>query len=401
MGEDLSGPRALRHSAGYRLLIAASVGRLPYAMNVVGVFTLLTVTTGSVATASLGSALLGLSVAFGAPAVGWFADRHGDRAALLVAVPVHCAALIALVAGAATGQPYAVLLALCALAGMTTPQLSPLMRARWVALLRRRPQTLPLAMGYESLLDELSFAVGPIIVGAAASLFNPGAALLASAAITSVFATLFATDPARTSPRPRRIGARTGRWVNAEVVIVIVGMLLLGATFGATLAIVSAYTQRAGIPASSGLVYASMATAAAIASMIVPFLVHRTATSSRWLFGAALVAAGVVSLSASENLTSVTIALAVTGLGVGTLMVTIYSIVGRITPSERMATMMTVLGGVTGLGSAGAVTIAAQFAAAGPSGPLTIAATVFAAIVVAIPLLRVLLRTARPVSSRR
>lgn len=190
---------------GPLLPVVSFLGRLPTATVQFGSVLLIARTSGSLAAAGLtGGALAVGQVACG-PLVGRLADRHGQRTVVLVFCLVNAIAIAALVAGALAGAAPPVLALLGAAAGASVPLIGPLARARLVALARRAgaPEpTVSAALSFESTLDEVSFVLGPALVGLAAVLAHPAYALTGAAVLVAGCGTAFALHPtARTTAK--------------------------------------------------------------------------------------------------------------------------------------------------------------------------------------------------------
>lgn len=85
------------------------------------------------------------------------------------------------------------------------PLVGPLARARLVALARRSgasEATVGAALSFESTLDELSFVLGPALVGLAAVLAHPAYAMAAAAALVAICGTAFALHPTSHATTP-------------------------------------------------------------------------------------------------------------------------------------------------------------------------------------------------------
>ncbi|MGW1604443.1 MFS transporter, partial [Streptomyces eurythermus] len=185
------------------------LGRLPTATIQFGSVLLVARTHGSLTTAGPTGGVPALGEVVCGPLVGRLADRHGQRPVVLAFSLVNAVAVAVLVAGAPAGLPGPALVPLGAVAGATVPLVGPLARARLVALARRSgasEATVGAALSFESTLDELSFVLGPALVGLAAVLAHPAYAMAAAAALAATCGTAFALQPTShaTPPRPAR-----------------------------------------------------------------------------------------------------------------------------------------------------------------------------------------------------
>src|SRR5699024_4758464 len=103
---------------GVALAVGDLPGRLPVSMSLIGMLTLVTVQTGSVAAAGLLSGAFALGETFGGPVIARFADRHGQRVPVLVMALVDAVLICALVVSVLAEAPMLLLLAQAASAGM-------------------------------------------------------------------------------------------------------------------------------------------------------------------------------------------------------------------------------------------------------------------------------------------
>ncbi|MEJ1087741.1 hypothetical protein WDU99_05370 [Microbacterium sp. Mu-80] len=146
--------------AGWPYFVIAFVARLPFAMMVVGVLTMVVTARGSLSLGGLASAAVGVGTAVIGPFLGAAADRYGQRPVLIAAAVLNAAmlALFAVVVYSPLGEP-TVLLAGFAI-GATAPQVSPMSRSRLVTIIdermpaARRARTTSSTMSYESAADE-------------------------------------------------------------------------------------------------------------------------------------------------------------------------------------------------------------------------------------------------------
>lgn len=361
----------LRRMTGTWLFVVAFAARIPVAMNVVGVLTLVTLVRGSVAEGGLVSAALGIASGIGGPLIGAIADRVGQRGVLLAVAVAHPLVLAGLVAAVYAELPIAVIAAAGALAGATIPPASPLMRARWLALLdadsRAGGRGVPTALGYESMADEISFVGGPVLVGVLATAFGPVAPLAAAAVIVVVFVTAFALHPTATLPHPvDHDGVRTvaprRELLGAPVLLPTVGMLAMGAFFGATLASLTAFMEEAGQGEATGLLYGIMGASSAVAALLVGRLPAAFPLGARWAVGAAALAVAGLVLVSAPSLVLLVVVFVIAGVAVGATLVTLFTIGADAAPAGHLATTMTMLSSGIIIGQGVAVALVGAFA---------------------------------------
>ena len=155
----------LRTPGAWTFLLPGFAARQPFAMLTIGIVLLVQHTTGSYGSAGAVAAVTGVSMALFAPQSGKLADRFGQRAVLLPGVLRARGVRVGADALALADAPLWALFLAAVPTGASVPQVGPMVRARWAALLaRHRPKASPLmstAAAFESVTDEFTFVVGP------------------------------------------------------------------------------------------------------------------------------------------------------------------------------------------------------------------------------------------------
>ncbi|WP_060916332.1 MFS transporter [Microbacterium oleivorans] len=354
--------RTLAASIGVSYFAIALIARLPYAMIVVGVLTMVVDARGSLAVGGLTSAMVGLGTIATGPLIGAAADRWGQRPVLLLAALVQSAVLVALVAVAYGDTPEGLLLLVSALAGATAPQVSPMSRARLVGAIGRmrlaagaRGRLQESTMGYESAVDEIVFVFGPVLVGVVAIAATPAAPVLAAAALTLAFVTAFALHPtARTAGHaagsaerePARSIARPG------ILLAAGGTFATGLFFGSMLTSLTAFADEGGFPEQTGILYGIMGIGSAILALAVGMLPRRFSLPWRWIAFTGILVIGAVLAAGATGAVSMGWALALAGCGIGPTLATLYALAAARSPRGREATVMAILGSSVVVGQA-------------------------------------------------
>jgi MFS family permease len=363
--------------AGRWYLPVALASRLSPAMAPLAVLTFVAAATGSFAAAGLSATASAAGSAAGAPVLGRLADRYGQRAVLLVAVPANAASLAAvtLAAGSLPG-----LFTLCVLAGFTMPQVSGMSRARWMVLARGRLAT-PFA--FEGTADELSYVVGPALAGIVATAWEPRGAVLVAALLSLLAAGAFALHPTHAVVGAGRRAGRDALGHGDEdgrvlrlVAGPVVGMLAMGVLFAAVQAALTAFAVDRGMPSAGGLLYAVMAVGSTLTTLLMPFVPARIGSGTRMLAAGAAMLAGLalLGLGVRGGLVPVVLAVLVAGLGVGPALVTLNTAVGERVPPGRAASAMGLLAaGVVGGIAVGALLAGRAADASGAGGAVAVA----------------------------
>lgn len=348
----------------------AFIGRLPFAMTVVGVLTLIVSVTGSIGDAGLTSATVGLGTAIAGPFIGMAADRYGQRLVLLTCTLIHASALIGLTVLTYQGAPLALLLAGAFLIGASAPQLAAMSRARLLGVINtlvspvRRSKTLNNTMSIESVADELVFVFGPVAVGLLAVQFGAWAPLGIAAALTLIFVGSFALHP--TGRLVRSTAAQSEQkpplkeFLGAKYLVLIFSMLAIGSFFGAMLTSLTAFMGDVGKPESAGVLYGALGIGSAVLALSMTLMPQRFALPARMVTFAAVMFGAAVFLPSVATETSMTVVLVVLGIGIGPVLVTLFSLASIHAPAGRTATLMTILSSSIVVGQAAFSAITGQ-----------------------------------------
>lgn len=355
----MSEPSLIRHT-GWGYFPIAALARLPFAMMVVGVLTLVTSATGSIALAGLTSAATGVGVVVAGPLIGDLVDRFGQRAVVL---PVGLAngILLALFPFVVmSGLPGGIVLLAAVLVGLTAPQAAALSRTRLVGITRdrvsdeRRERTMSRVMSYESAVDETAFIIGPVLVGILASFVAPWAPIAMAALLSFAFVTAFAVHPTArfTTMDADAVRAPLCAVLSGPVLVVVGATFGVGLFFGATLTSLTAFAQSVGHGEQSGLLYGLMGIGSAVLALLVMLLPARFPLTLRWLVFSGILTLAAWGYAAAGDLTTVIVVLCLMGLGVGPTLVTLFSLAGERSPEGRSATTMTLVGSALTLAQA-------------------------------------------------
>ncbi|MFE7779735.1 MFS transporter [Streptomyces nigrescens] len=345
---------------GPMLPVLSFLGRLPTAMCQFGSLLLVAETSGSLATAGLVGGALAAGQTAGGPLLGRLADRHGQRPVVLAACWFDALAVTALVL-AALARTGALPLALIALlAGAGVPQIGPLARTRLVALARRAradDRLVHTALSFEGTLDEVSFVLGPALVGLSATVAHPAVALALAALLLAVCGSAFALHPTAAAVRPTGAPsarapvssgpapapdgprARMPRAVHAMRA----SMVLQGALFGACQAGITALTADLHRPAQAGLVYAAMGVMSAVAGLSLALVPARIGLPARWRAAAVALIVLSVPLLFVRSLGALYLAVVVLGAAFAPHLITLFGLTERLVPAGRLAESMAFL----------------------------------------------------------
>jgi MFS family permease len=367
---DLRTVLAFRHVP--QVAATSLVARLPKGMVPLATVLLLHQISGSYAIAGITAALVAAGDAASTPVQGRLVDRLGRGWVLIPTAAVHVAAVAALLVLARTGAPVAV--AICAtVAGIGMPPVSGCIKAVWPQLVGQ--DHLAAAYTVESLLQQVIFLSGPLLVAAVTVAISAAAALACSAAMVAAGTVGFVIAAATAAPEggtPRNQHV-PGAWRVPAVRILTYSTVLQSLTFGALPVGLAAVTADAGHPDLAGVLLATL-TAGGVIGTFGP---RATADRRRYAqlaagFAAALLAVAALSSQPSAAvLIAIGAALAAAGLFVTPLAATSYVLIEKTTAAahrtEAFAWLST---GQAAGNAAGAAVAGVLIGTAGPGAGL-------------------------------
>ena len=340
---------------GRRFLLSGLAARLPGAMLPLAVLLYAYEASASFALAGLVVAGLSIGGAAGGPALGALAQRWNPRGALLLATAVAAVVLSVVLLLDGSVVPLAVLIGLASLLGAANGQVGALVRAQWSALLADPDEAVDIqtAMAYETVVDEVSFVLGPAVAGTLAGVFSPKVAL-ASALVLLSAQVLLATM--------LRIGRRGGRRHGAGRTR-IAGMarwLVLGGCVGSVFGIVqTGLTARLTILGQAeqvGVIYAAVGVGSAVSGALTPLFWARWRDGTRVRLAAVgLIVAGVL-LATSTSAPLLVLGCAAAGLFVAPIQIAAFHQVERLgAPGETFNITVLSTAMVTGVAAGAAI----------------------------------------------
>ncbi|PWE07934.1 MFS transporter [Streptomyces sp. BSE7F] len=357
--------RLLRTRGAWTFLLPGFAARQPFAMLTLSIVLLVQHTTGSYGAAGAVAAVTGVSMALFAPYTGRLADRHGQRAVLVPGVLVHAAAGLGLTALALNGAPLWALFAAAVPTGASVPQVGPMVRARWGVRLKGSP-LMATAAAFESVTDEFTFVVGPLLATALCTTVDPSAGLLAEAALTLVGGLLFATQKGTQPPVATTADGRTRvRHASAlrvpGVRVLVVTFLGIGSVFGGMQVSLAAYTESIGEPGLNGVLYGVFAAGNMLAGLACGAIAWKVAPQRRLLVAYAALALAASALWTADSAVLLGALGLLVGMCIAPALITGYTLVESLVPAGARTEAFTWLTGAVALGQAAAVTVAGQF----------------------------------------
>ncbi|MCI9888131.1 MFS transporter [Micrococcales bacterium 31B] len=371
------GFRVLVALTGRAFLVIGFFARFPLAMLTVGIASFVTdmrapeLGKAAIADGGLVAAAVGIGTAIGAPIGGAIADKRGQLPVLLAGAIGSPALVIALIVLTLQGAPLLAIQTVGFFAGALAPQISAMARARWFALTQSlapvaRQAQRNKAFGYESMVDELGFVFGPVIVGVLAAtglLWLPLAlAAVVSFAFTLLFALHRTTALAAAVHADSDVGyARKRSVFLGPSMIIAAAMFFAGVFFGTTLTGTLEFARiELGQASLGSLLYGVMGVTSALSAILSSRLPASVSLLRRWFVFSTIMLLGTAVLPFVNSLPLLVIALLVMGAGQGASLVAYFGVGAQLAPHGRVSLVMTFLGTMVVVGQALATAVAGQ-----------------------------------------
>jgi MFS family permease len=357
-----------------RVFATALIGRLPQGMSSLAILLLVHSHTGSYVAAGIAVGAFAFATAASAPVEGRLVDRYGRRRVLVPSAVGQAMAFVGLVLAADAGTDAVVLIALAAIAGALLPPIAPSMRA----LLREivvEPDQRETAYSLESVIQELIWITGPLLVAVVISLSSPAGAVLLSATVCVVGTILFVT-----SPRAGGSGTRQSHHERTPVLAVpelrtLLGPIALtGMALGAIEVGIPSLALHAGSRPASGLLLALWSFGSLSGGLWYGSRVWRVPLSARYRGLLLAAVACTAPLIIARTIPEGAIASVLAGLTTAPVFSCQYALIGRAVPAgvETEAFTWVSAALISGL-AAGSALGGAVISAAGVSAPFVLA----------------------------
>jgi MFS family permease len=352
----------LRTRGAWTFLLPGFAARQPFAMLTLSLVLLVQHTTGSYGAAGAVAAVTGVSMALFAPYSGRLADRYGQRAVLLPGVLVHGVAALSLTALALAHAPLWALFVAAVPTGASVPQVGPMVRARWGVKLKGSP-LMSTAAAFESVTDELTFVLGPLLATALCTAVHPAAGLLTEAALTLVGGLLFA---AQRGTQPTVVPASHARVEHVSALsvpgvrVLIVAFLGIGSVFGGMQVSLAAFSESIGEPGMNGVLYGVFAAGNMLSGVVCGAIAWKATPRRRLIAGYSALALVASALWTADSVAVLAALGLLVGMCIAPALITGYTLVESLVPAGARTEAFTWLTGAVALGQAAAVTAAGQ-----------------------------------------
>lgn len=320
---------------------AAFVARLPIAMIGLGIVLLVVSKEDRYGLAGAVSATFALVNAVAAPVISRFVDRLGQTRVLAPAVALYSGFLSVFVVLVSLGAPLWTYFATAAGAGVFAPSIGSLVRARWGYVLGSSPR-LTTAYAYESVLDEVIFVLGPLLVTVLATKIAPQAGLL-TAVVLVVTGTAFLLAHRSSEPPARSADgdAHPSALRSPGLGVLMLVMAFIGGVFGAVEISTVAFADHAGRAGLAGPLLACYAGGSATSGLVFGAIHWHVSARRRLMLGAATMTVTVVSLPFAGSLAVLAPLLFLAGVGIAPTLISGFSLVERMVPEGTVTEGLT------------------------------------------------------------
>ena len=216
------------------------------------------------------------------------------------------------------------------------PSLSAMVRARWTVIFRGQPQ-LQTAYSLETVLDELTFIIGPpLSVGLCVALFPQAGPLLAAVLLALGVMALVMQRSSEPPVLMDERGARASLIRVTEVRLLTVFMIAMGVIVGTVDIASVAFAGERGQPGAASLVLSAYALGSCLAGLVFGALKLQQPLPRLLLVGALATAASTVPLWWAGSIVQLALAVFVAGMFFAPTLIVAMSLVERSVPEQRL-----------------------------------------------------------------
>jgi MFS family permease len=351
-GGSMTNPyRAIFQPLGAKGFAAAGfLARLPVAMAPIGIVTMISQTHSGYWLGGAVAATFTLTNAIVAPQISRLTDRLGQSRLLVRTTSLSVLSFVLLMLSANHRWP-AWTLFLSALLAASMPSMAAMVRARWSALFKDRPE-LGTAFAFESAADELVYVAGASMsVGLSVALF-PEAGLLASTIVMALETAAFVLQR-RTEPNLRHDGQDDGpAAILRPVQLITLAMILVGTIFATAEVSTVALARDLGRPEAASWIIALYASGSFVVGVLLGALKLRVPLHSRLVVCLTALLITTVPLLLADNVPLLAAVIFLSGIAVSPTFITAFGLIEQHVPSAALTEGITWVGTGIGIGLA-------------------------------------------------
>jgi MFS family permease len=357
-----------------RVFATALIARLPQGMSSLAILLLVRSRTGSYAAAGIAVGAYAFASAASAPIQGRLVDRFGRGRVLAPSAILQASALATLVVAADGGAGPVLLVVLAGCSGGLMPPIAPTVRALLGEILPEAGLR-ETAYSLESVIQELIWITGPLVVAVVIAFMSPAAAVLLCGAVCIVGTFLFVSSPRvrdRATPVPSE--GRTSALAIPQLRVMLGPIALTGLALGAIEVGLPSLALHAGSRPSSGVLLALWSVGSMTGGLWYGSRSWRAPLSTRYR---TLLLAGVLCtapLIAARTIPEGLVGSLLAGLTTAPVFACQYALIGRaVTPGVETEAFTWVSAALIGGLAAGSALGGLAIESAGVSGPFALA----------------------------
>ncbi|MFH4156401.1 MFS transporter [Acinetobacter bereziniae] len=322
--------------------MAGLIARIALPMSSIGIILMISQLYDSYALAGLVSATFVLTYALISPQVSRLVDRYGQRDILPIVTIICTVGFVILIYSAWKQTGNWCLFIGAFLAGFM-PSISAMVRARWTELYRDHPR-LQSAYSLETVLDEVSFIIGPpLSVGLSIILF-PQASLIVAILLLIIGVIILVLQRA-TEPQLDDLNTHlpnSGSIIQlANIRLLTLLMLSMGVIVGTVDIVSVAFAEAVSQPAAASLVLSAYALGSCISGLWFGALKLSMPLHRLLLCGGIATAIATIPLAWINSIAILTCVVFVAGIFFAPTMIVAMSLVERLIPKHRLTEAMT------------------------------------------------------------
>lgn len=337
--------------------MAATLTRLPFAINGLAVILFMREATGSYATAGLVAGSMALGAGLGSPFAARLVDRRGAVWLLPLAI-AHGAAILSLWGLGEVNAPTVALVAIALTAGASFPPSGAVLRSRWPELLAEDPELVRGAYAFDSVTIELSFVSGPLITGALVAIAEPQAAMALSAVLVVAGTLLFLSrlpDARRAIPASEHTGG-LGPLRSPAIRLIALTSVPVGFCIGTVEVVIPAFSEEAGDAALAGVLLSVWSAASGVGGLVFGARQSRRELLDTFLVIGLIFPLATLPIVAAGSPLTMALFVAISGAPIAPLIASRNELISQVAPegtgTEAFTWLMTALIGGLSLGTA-------------------------------------------------
>lgn len=356
------------HTVSYRSLFsepgrawfitATAIGRTPTAMKALACILLVQQLTGSYGMAGVVGATQTLVAALCAPILARFIDARGAQGVLFWTMLAHIIGVIALIAAAYSDLHPSSILIGAAIIGASSVQFGSLSRAKWVHELGRG-RSLERAYSLESIIDEIGFILGPIMVVPLCLQVHPTAGILAAVLFVIIGSIMFLRQsppdtPAKATTTSFASGSSDSQSVMRAPAMQLITLALVfaGSIFGSVEIVMVAFAEDQGMESAASFMVASFAGGSLIGAVIYGARHWPGSIAAKLLFSFGWLGLGTIPILLAPNIPLMTLAVFITGIAIAPTLITANLFVELVSPQSRITEAFAWMGSAAAAGVA-------------------------------------------------